>query len=194
MKKKYFKVILILCFCLVFINKKILVASTNTIIYTVVKIINPIVINVENPEEIIITPNDNNIIYSNITGKKIKINLAIPLNVSLGQSQNDWVVKKYLSRTTLSILGGGNFQLDMQAPGTVGKKILGKAYFGNDPTSTTLASHTIIKDMDYKFLSSSGGYSAVEELDVIFTQDSSNSPIEKGIYKGKVRVKAIYGG
>ena len=196
MLNKKFKMIIVLF--LIVIEKSLLAISTETEIMTLIKIVDPIKIEVDPTQPITMTVSGNPITYSESTGEKVKLSLILPTGEVKVGHQSDWAIKKYFGEVTIALqgrLGDGKFDLELPVTDTnrATSVIEGRAYFGSyKPVPGNRDNHITISTK-YLNMSPIGGYEGRADFDVVFKKKAGTVMLSKGEYKGVLRIEATYG-
>lgn len=157
------------------------------------KVLDPIIVNVEQPQKINIPAVKGKYIYSNYSKnrKALQVKVETPFN----KGMIDEILRKVYEKVYLKLQNSGDFDLNYinkKDKGTENITIKGKGYFIDSSVSATEDTKTSYIEKQFANSVAGDKFSTTTEVDAEFTVDNDNIPM--GVYKGTLKLDVWFGG
>ena len=157
------------------------------------KVLDPIIVNVEQPQKINIPAVKGKYIYSNYSKnrKALQVKVETPFN----KGMIDEILRKVYEKVYLKLQNSGDFDLNYinkKDKGTENITIKGKGYFIDSSVSATEDTKTSYIEKQFANSVAGDKFSTTTEIDAEFTVDNDNIPM--GVYKGTLKLDVWFGG
>lgn len=161
----------------------------DNILVVLYKVLDPLIVEVEQPERIVIPASNGSYRYSNYS--KSRRPLTVKVSAKYNKDKVDDILRKIYERVYFKLDNNGDFELTNKKYGD--KKIKGKGYFIDSEAKATETNK--LSEIDKEFSGSVGAekFNATTQVDADFIiNDITNTPM--GEYQGTLMLDVWFGG
>lgn len=151
------------------------------------KIVDPLIVTVEEPEKLIVSANQKTFTYSKMSSKKAP--LVVKVTSSYNQNTIDEILRKIYETVYFQLQNGGKFELKN---GAEQKVITGNGYFVDSQVTATEGAKLTEISKPFSSTVSGNTFSTTTGIDVDFTLPDGDVPM--GIYRGTLYLNVWFGG
>lgn len=156
-----------------------------TIIY---KIVDPIIVDVEQPQKLIVSANQKKFTYSEVNRDKKRINVRI--NAPYNQNHSiDSILRAIYEKVYLELQNDGKFELQNEKKSQ--NIIKGKGYFVDNEAKVMSKDKQTFYSKEFSNRVNGNKFYTTSQIDADFEMDE-NMPM--GVYKGTLKLNVWFGG